>query len=178
MQKLRSADFDAVFHIMEQSFPIDEYRPYDEQRALLARHNYQILIDREQAGGCIRGFLALWSFSDLVFVEHFAVAPAFRNQGIGAQMLRELIARAQKTLCLEVELPDTELAARRIAFYQRAGFAFNENPYWQPPISKGRQAVPLRIMTAPTPVSKAQFEHIQALLYREVYGVKSDFSKA
>ena len=177
MQESQLVDFDAVFRIMEQSFPSDEYRPYEEQRALLSRHNYQILVDREQVSGRIRGFLALWTFSEFLFVEHFAVDAAFRNQGIGARMLHELIERTQKLLCLEVELPDTELAARRIAFYQRAGFALNKYPYWQPPISMGRQAVPLRIMTAPTPVSKAQFENIQALLYKEVYGVKNDFPK-
>ena len=50
-------------------------------------------------------------------------------------------------ICLEVELPETEMAARRIGFYERNGFYYNDYFYMQPPIAEGRNAIPLRLMT-------------------------------
>ena len=35
IQKLKREDFKHVFQIMEQSFPEDEYRTFEEQEALL-----------------------------------------------------------------------------------------------------------------------------------------------
>ena len=93
------------------------------------------------------GFLAVWEFESFTYIEHFAVDPVLRNSGTGSAMLQELVRKYQKQICLEVELPEDELTRRRIGFYERNGFVFNEYPYIQPPISKGKSPVPLRIMT-------------------------------
>ena len=39
LQKLLEEDFDKVYRIMEESFPIDERRTYEEQKALLNNKN-------------------------------------------------------------------------------------------------------------------------------------------
>ena len=67
-------------------------------------------------------------------------------------------------------VPETVLAARRIAFYERNGFFLNDFPYLQPPLSNGRDPVPLRVMTSGRAVSREEFERIKALLYTRVYG--------
>lgn len=115
------------------------------------------------------GFLAVWEFEFFIYIEHFAVDPALRNSGTGSAMLKELVKQYQKLICLEVELPEDELTRRRIGFYERNGFVFNEYPYIQPPISKGKSPVPLRIMTYGEAITRETFEAMKNVLYRSVY---------
>ena len=168
-EKMRDDEFDAVFAIMEQSFPTDEYRPYDEQRALLADPRYTVYVHRAD-GGTVDAFLAVWRLEDIAFLEHFAVAPTARNHGLGAGLLQALSTLLGCCICLEAELPDTPIAARRIAFYKRAGFTYHDFPYMQPPISSGKQPVPLRLMTHGAGEA-VDLQAIRTLLYREVYRV-------
>lgn len=74
----------------------------------------------------MQALIASWDFDDFVFLEHFAVDPARRSGGIGGQMLDAMLAHCGKRACLEAELPETELAARRIGFYERHGFTVCE----------------------------------------------------
>ena len=164
IEKMKREDFDGVYAIMEQSFPTDERRPYDEQKSLLDNMAYSIYISGEK-----NAFIAGWEFDDFIFIEHFAVDSACRNTGLGSRMLTEFLKNQQKTVCLEVELPDTEIAKRRIGFYERNGFFLNEYEYFQPPISKGKKIVPLMIMTSKEKVSQGTFENIRNILYKEVY---------
>ena len=157
--------FDKVFEIMQLSFPKDEYRPYEEQKALLDDSRYKITAYNDN--GIFKGFMALWEFEGFVFLEHFAVHPDFRNEGIGSKMLGDLIG--EKKVCLEVEPPENDITKRRIEFYRRNGFYFNEYPYIQPPISKGKNSVPLYIMTTENAVSENEFNCIKDVLYKEVY---------
>lgn len=162
----KTDDFDSVYKIMEKSFPCDERRPYDEQKELLKETRYNIF---EESGG----FIATWEFDEFVFIEHFAVAEEKRNSGIGSKILTEFLEMSQKLVCLEVEPPSTEMSRRRIAFYERNGFSLNEYDYFQPPISKGKNIVPLMIMTSGRKIAKEEFEKIRDTLYNEVY--KYDF---
>ena len=140
LQRINETNFPEIYRIMQASFSDDEYRPYDEQLALFEEPEYRIYY-------MPAGFLAVWEFESFIYIEHFAVDPALRNSGTGSAMLQELVKQYQKPICLEVELPEDELTRRRIGFYERNGFVFNEYPYIQPPISKGKSPVPLRIMT-------------------------------
>ena len=161
--------FDEAFAIMQASFPTDEYRPYDEQQALLQRPYYRLVTLTEE--GHVIAFAATYSFPTFLFVEHLAVAPTHRNRGLGAQLLAQLQQESTVRLCLEVELPENDLARRRIGFYERCGFTFNDYPYTQPPISKGRRPVPLRLMSTDGALTEAAFETIRDTLYRDVYHV-------
>ena len=116
IERMRLEDFDAVFRLLSQSFPAGERRDAAGQRALLSDSAYHIDILRAPSGG-VQAMMAWWDFDDFVFFEHFAVDPACRSGGIGGQMLDALLARYDKPACLEAELPETELAARRIGFY-------------------------------------------------------------
>ena len=147
---------------MQASFSDDEYRPYDEQLALFEEPEYRIYY-------MPAGFLAVWEFESFIYIEHFAVDPALRNSGTGSAMLQELVKQYQKPICLEVELPEDELTRRRIGFYERNGFVFNEYPYIQPPISKGKSPVPLRIMTYKSEITREEFQKMKEILYRRVY---------
>lgn len=164
LEKMMRESFDAVYKIMEQSFPEDERRPYTEQKALLDNPVYSIYIDNNE-----NAFIATWEFENFIFIEHFAVKKECRNTGLGSKMLLEFIEKQEKTVCLEVELPEAELAKRRINFYERNGFFLNEYDYFQPPISKGKKMVPLMIMTSKNKVSEDTFKNLRNILYKEVY---------
>ena len=47
-EKMRDDEFDAVFAIMEQSFPLEEYRCYEGQKALLQKPAYRIYVTKEE----------------------------------------------------------------------------------------------------------------------------------
>ena len=162
LQRINETDFPEIYRIMQASFSDDEYRPYDEQLALFEEPEYRIYY-------MPAGFLAVWEFESFIYIEHFAVDPALRNSGTGSAMLKELVKQYQKPICLEVELPEDELTRRRIGFYKRNGFVFNEYPYIQPPISKGKSPVPLRIMTYGEAITRETFEAMKNVLYRSVY---------
>lgn len=162
LQRINETDFPEIYRIMQASFSDDEYRPYDEQLALFEEPEYRIYY-------MPAGFLAVWEFESFTYIEHFAVDPALRNSGTGSAMLQELVKQYQKPICLEVELPEDELTRRRIGFYERNGFVFNEYPYIQPPISKGKSPVPLRIMTYKSEITREEFQKMKEILYRRVY---------
>lgn len=162
LQRINETDFPEIYRIMQASFSDDEYRPYDEQLALFEEPEYRIYY-------MPAGFLAVWEFESFIYIEHFAVDPALRNSGTGSAMLQELVKQYQKPICLEVELPEDELTRRRIGFYERNGFVFNEYPYIQPPIFKGKSPVPLRIMTYRSEITREEFQKMKEILYRRVY---------
>ena len=118
------------------------------------------------------GFFALWQFSEFLFVEHFAVAPPLRGKGMGSKMLSALKEKAKTPIVLEVELPETEIARRRIGFYERSGFHLNGFSYEQPSLGKGRSPVLLQLMSYPVPLSEEEFFQVKETLYREVYRCK------
>lgn len=171
LEMMKKDEFDQVFSLMERSFPTDEYRSYKEQKALLERPEYRIYVLHGIKHTDIRAFLAIWNLSDFTFLEHFASAPEVRGQGLGSAALREAGRLFSGQICLEVELPETEIAKRRIAFYERNGFYLNDNLYFQPPISKGKQKIPLMIMTSAGRVGKERFAEIRDRLFREVYQI-------
>ena len=43
LEKLNPNDFPQIFALMAESFPKDEYRPYQEQKALMEKLEYQKL---------------------------------------------------------------------------------------------------------------------------------------
>lgn len=171
LQRLNEQDFDAVWAIMEESFPVDERRPYEAQKALLTEKEYfKTLVVKGQ--GEIQSFMTVYELDSLVFLEHFAVSPKYRNWGLGAKMLAELLASADKPVCLEVELPDTDLALRRIGFYERNGFYLNEFPYIQPPLAEGQKEVPLCVMSSGRALNQAEFTKIKQEIYKIVYNTQ------
>lgn len=170
LEKLKIENFDKIYHLMEKSFPSDEYRTYEEQKALLNNPVYTIyvLYDKSQD---IEAFIAVWEFDKFVFIEHFVVNSQYRNAGIGAKILNEMLELHDKTVCLEVEPPETEMARRRIGFYKRNNFFLNEYPYMQPSICQGKNAIPLFIMTSGKKVEEDIFEQIKGTLYTRVYSI-------
>lgn len=172
LKLLEKSQFDKVYKILEESFPADERRRYDEQKALVDNNIYKIYTLNH--GGEIEAFIAVYEFESFIFVEHFAVGRDFRGKGIGTDVLSELRNIYSDMICLEVELPLNDESARRIDFYRKNGFFLNDFEYEQPPISNGRNSVPMKIMTSQRLLSANEFKMIKAILYSRVYGINNN----
>ena len=170
IERMRQEDFDAVFRLLSQSFPAGERRDAAGQRALLSDSAYRVDILRAPSGG-VQAMMAWWDFDDFVFFEHFAVDPACRSGGIGGQMLNAMLARCGKRACLEAELPETELAARRIGFYERHGFTVNADySYFQPALAPSGSPLPMHLLTTGGTRTVSELRAIETLLHTRVYG--------
>lgn len=148
IERMQPADFDAVYRLLTQSFPATERRGAAGQRALFSDSAYRVDILRAPDGG-VQALIASWDFDDFVFLEHFAVDPA----------------------CLEAELPETELAARRIGFYERHGFTVNAGyPYCQPALVPGGDPLPMHLLTTGGARTSAELRAMETLVHTRVYG--------
>ena len=172
LKQMKPEEFDAVYDLMKKSFPVDEYRPYEKQKELLSLPAFQIYVAKEEDSEDIKGFAAVWDFDWLVYIEHLAVNPAERNNGLGAKILKSIKEQSSVMVCLDVEKPDNEMARRRIGFYERNGFCFNDRLYLQPALAENQQPVPLYPMTAERTVTEDELEAIIAQLRKEVYRIR------
>lgn len=84
LERVTSENFNQVYELLQESFPENEYRSYEDQKALLSKGNYrglQYILDLDFAG-----FLGMWEFENFVFIEHLVVAPQFRSRGLGQKI--------------------------------------------------------------------------------------------
>ena len=158
LKKMEIKEFDQVYTLMEESFPKDEYRDYQKQKELFQNPEYQILIEKDPELREIKAF--------------FAVNPVLRNGGVGSRMLKALTEDAEKMIILEVEPPTEEIAVRRVRFYERNGFFFNDYPYIQPSMGEGRKETPLFLMSTERKIDEEEYRMIRNTLYTKVYGKK------
>lgn len=138
-----------------ESFPADERRDYADEAALLKFmeekkewfHIRTLVVDCQ-----LKGFITYWNFGTFGYVEHFAIAPELRCEGLGSLLLADLLDDMPR-LILEVERPDDDPAdkarSRRIHFYRRHEFKLHsEVEYIQPPYISGKASVPMLLATS------------------------------
>lgn len=163
-----------VKELYYNSFPIEERRPWKDVERLLqadcGSYNLKVIIENDD----FAGFISYWHFGNFCYVEHFAIKPQLRGNGVGAMALQQLISHVGCPVVLEVELPcQGETARRRVAFYHRNGFTPHYDfEYLQPPYADGLPSVPLMLMTA-NATANVDLKSIVATLHQEVYGIKS-----
>ncbi len=163
LELITSQTFDDIYPLLEISFPKEERKSYAGQKALLARSDYALWTWEYKT------LAACYELDDYLFIEHLAVDPSLRNQGIGSQFLETISAHTNKNVCLEVEYPTDEITRRRIRFYQRHHFILNDQfEYALPPLEKGYPFVPLHIMST-TSLHQDSFDALKHKLYKDVY---------
>ena len=110
-------------------FPKDEQKPLSVIHSAMDQGIYECfgLMDGEE----IVGYVFLVSLEGEYLVDYVAVNPAVRNQGLGSELLRQLLLALDgaNSLILEVEDPDKaktpeerSLQTRRYEFYLRNHF--------------------------------------------------------
>lgn len=165
-----ASQFQEIYMVMEKAFPKEERRDAAGQKTVLDNPSYRLLA--RENDGRITAFFAYWELKDFWFGEHFAVEESLRGQGIGGVMLDRLCRACPMDFILEVEPPETEIAGRRIRFYEKHGFHLNPYPYEQPALQAGTEPIPLLIMSHSHPLSPRRFEAVRAELYKKVYQLK------
>ncbi len=167
-RRLTKAEFPFVHSLMKLSFPPAEFRTYAEALALLDNPNYNVLAAEED--GVIQAFIAEWALKEIHFVEHFAVNPQARGQGLGTRIMRDYLAQTDSVI-IEVEAEDTLIAKRRIAFYERLGFVQSDIEYLQPLLQKADSTVLLRLMQYPSALSAQALYEIKREIFDTIYNI-------
>ena len=160
----KKEDFPQIYAQMQKNFCLDEIRDYPEALAVYddaAYRLYHLVEEGERVG-----FIAVWEFDSLAFVEHFVIYEAHRNRGFGGIAIQAVQQRYERVL-LEVEPPEEEMAIRRFAFYQRQGFQANDYEYMQPSYRENGNEVRLILMSSPTPLS--DIEKVVQTIRQKVY---------
>lgn len=171
LSKVTKNEFDSIYSIMTDSFPVTEMRTYEGQLKLFDKNKYEMFVKKDESG-TILAFIGSWEFKGFRFIEHFAVDNKLRGQGMGSKILAEYISMSQKPVVLEVEPAETPIAKSRIEFYERLGFHLNKFYYEQLPLYTGGKNMELKIMTYPSSIDINMFEEYKKVLYENVYGFK------
>lgn len=155
-----------IFSRYEKTFPEIERRSKEQFLDLAENPDaFVFLIKNEDE---TIGYCVIWELSSFYFLEHFEVFEEFRNQKFGEKILESLQEKFEKII-LETE-PNSlsEIAERRLSFYQRNGFEVVEKNYLQPSYGEGKSSVNLFLMANFLP------ENLEILvneIYEIVYGI-------
>ncbi len=164
-----AADKAAAEDLYLAAFPPEERRPWQQIADTGTMPRLCGLYNNEEL---FVGFVTVWTFERYAYVEHFAVSPSQRGGGIGAAAMAALRQMLGMPVVLEVEPPTHRdpMAPRRIAFFERCGFALLDYDYVQPPYSAGLPSVPLCLMSTDPGLDPAEIERT---LHSQVYGYSS-----
>ena len=161
LRRIENEDFNLIYSEMEKNFIYEEYRDRIPARKLLDKAEYLVYHITEKGENV--GFIAVWTLSDFVFIEHFVIYEKYRNLGYGGVAL-SLIKEKYGKAVLEAEPPTGGIMARRVAFYERNGFRQNPQKYMQPAYRSDGSEVELVLMSYPCKLE------CYADTVREIYG--------
>jgi ribosomal protein S18 acetylase RimI-like enzyme len=164
-----SPAFGEIWTIYESSFPEDERRTLDQQKALFSNPRYFLLAAYSENARSA-GFISCWLVDGFHFIEHMAIHEPGRRKGAGTRMLRAFM-EGKARIILECENPQGAEQKRRIAFYKKAGFHANDFDYIQPPYGIDKNPVHLLLMSYPEKLGAVEFHNVRNAIHRMVYGL-------
>ena len=132
LQRMRWWHVEALLPLEDVLFPEQHWtaRTFWSELGQLDSRHYVVAVD----GDDVVGYAGLCDYPDEAWVQTMAVAPAQQGRGVGAQLLRELLAEAdrrrQQVVSLEVRAGNA--SAERL--YERHGFSRTglRRGYYQP----------------------------------------------
>ncbi|MCC8177484.1 MAG: GNAT family N-acetyltransferase [Bacteroidales bacterium] len=174
LRPVNEADFKIIEPLYVASFPAEERRDVKDLTERALDHSdpffsLQVIED----DGVTAGFVTMWRLPFVDYIEHLAVEPAKRGNGIGAEALAIIKDKAKRPILLEVERPDLApdkgLAERRIEFYKRLGFRVIDTvDYIQPPYAKNLPEVPMLLMSdQPIADIDTVVSHLKTIVYNQ-----------
>lgn len=131
------------WNLYESAFPVCERRGTALHTAALADPAFHCLHISDAIG--FVGLLSYWQWSDLCYVEHFAIAESRRGQGLGHRVLKLL----PEPFILEIEPVENEITARRLAFYESCGMVRLSQQHVQLAYQRGMPDIPLWLLSRP-----------------------------
>lgn len=159
--------FTDVDTLYESAFPAHEKREPEAKIYALSRSNYalQAWFDGEQ----FIGMIGAWSFEKYTYIEHLAVNDQLRAQGYGKRMLTHFLQMHPLTI-LEIDPLTTEIACKRLRFYQSLGFTENCFEHFHPSYHQGTADHPLIVLSYPQQISEALYLRFNMDLCEVVMG--------
>lgn len=164
LKKASACEWRELYALMEQSFIYEERRDGEAFREEMKRRDFTVYHIVEEGESV--GFVSVWTLSDGLFVEHFALREECRGNGFGGQAL-DLLCQKHGKVCLEVEFPVEQNQIRRVRFYEKHGFHRNAFSYEQPSYHGG-EPLPLIVMSYPAPLKD---DSIVKEIHEKVYGI-------
>ena len=155
--------FAHFIELYDAAFPEYQRRNDIDVAAVFRQPAYRL--DAWLADGEFAAFMSWWNFPDIRYVEHLAVAPDKRSLGIGKKLLQAWLPTAETLVALEIDPVVDELTRRRLAFYQRVGFA--ENPdimHGVPSLLEREYITPGELLTWPRAITRPEYDRFQAAL--------------
>lgn len=125
------------------AFPASERRSAEHHAAALSDAAFHCLHLADENG--FAGILSYWGLGCVTYVEHLAIAPELRGQGLGHQALQLV----PSPFILEIEPVTDTQTARRLAFYESCGLVRLPQPHVQPAYQAGLPEVPLWLLSHP-----------------------------
>ena len=160
--------FSAVVALYKSAFPPEQRRSLGElEHEMMTSEQFRV--NALLANDEFVGFFNYWQFDTFYFVEHFAIKPELRGKKIGSKALNTFKESIVLPIIIEVDMPTTVTAARRIEFYEKAGFHVIPNDYAQPPYRPSDFMLPMLLMTNNRLFATKHFDRIKKTIYKEVY---------
>ena len=131
--------------LLHTAFPPEERRE-DEQQRIVTDTNKKFQAMAIISNFDFAGIVNIWHLNGVIYIEHLAVVPEIRKQGIASDALRHLMLH-NRPIILEVEPPHTEESTQRIRFYEHNGFVLRPTEYTQPPYAPHLPPVSMYLMT-------------------------------
>jgi len=169
LERIQSADhryMDDLVILYLESFPREERRNINSLLSMLEEKRMffsAILVD-----GQLAGLVVYWNFKGFHYIEHLVILPDRRGEGIGSATLIHL-RKMGGPVILEVEIPHDDASAKRVVFYNRAGFIALDIPYLQPPYREGESPLPMMLFSDNSVWEREKLDGFIALFQSEVY---------
>jgi ribosomal protein S18 acetylase RimI-like enzyme len=159
-----------AMQIYESAFPIEEKRPL-EKHIKLMRENPLFRFYAAMNAEKVIGMSVLWELGDFAYIDYLAVAQDDRNKGYGKLIVKQLQHLYNGLMVLEVEMPDKDLAKRRIKFYTQLGFNLLDFPYFMPKYNNPKEVFPMLLMSFPNTIDKNMFEYVMRQIHLNAYQI-------
>ncbi|MCS3433722.1 GNAT family N-acetyltransferase [Klebsiella sp. BIGb0407] len=161
----RTALFAQVDGLYESAFPLHEKRCHAAKIRALNHANYQLQawFDAEM----FIGMIGMWDFGDYRYIEHLAVNDTLRGQGYGKRMLNQFLLQSPLTI-LEIDPLTTEIARKRLRFYQSLGFQVNHYSHTHPTYHENLADHQLIVLSYPQQIDSQQYQRFLNDLRHEV----------
>jgi len=160
-----SAFFAQVDALYESAFPLHEKRSHAAKIRALNHANYQLQAWFD--GELFVGMIGMWNFGDYRYIEHLAVNDTLRGQGYGKRMLNQFLEQSPQTV-LEIDPLTTDIARKRLHFYQSLGFQVNHYPHTHPTYHENLADHQLIVLSHPHPIDPQQYQRFLSDLCHEV----------
>lgn len=161
----KSALFAQVDALYESAFPLHEKRSHTAKIRALNHANYQLQAWFDD--GLFVGMIGMWHFDDYSYIEHLAVNDSLRGQGYGKRMLNQFLQQSSLTV-LEIDPLTTEIARKRLRFYQSLGFLVNHYPHTHPTYHEHLADHELIVLSYPRQIEPQQYQRFLTDLCHEV----------